>query len=317
MPRKILFANENEIVYEPYKSSLDLAWDSLATYYQQKAIEYQSDRVSKQALFTKFQIAKVELETISTTYKLIKEEVLSCVNVHHKVENKVNLFLKIVSDSKKIIEKKLAILRDSINKERKLLQIVQEYDCTIEHGVLKIILDNTHYVVIDGERYIYPDKWKPTGLRCTIEYKGLRYSGTRQCKGDLEELEQIIEYVQEKKLIGEYISENIKISIDICENETGGNNLCLLILDKFRRNSDINVIYEIVICYMCKIYWKNLVDNEYQVVNSYDNKMIDGLSKEYFVIAKIGVIRVSRGDNDFLIYLNENEIRTSTDIIND
>lgn len=308
MPKKILFSDESKTVYEDYKSSLEKTWDSLSSYYQQKAMEYQAEHMSKQSLVTKFQAARVELETISTTYKLLKDKVVKCINVRSKTESKINLTKKIVTDASAIIKKKLEMLRDTIQKEKTLCKDIEKYNCAIENGVLKIIIDNNHYIVVEGGKYVYPKKYVPKGLRCTIVYKEMKFIGNKQCASNLNEIDSVIEYCKEKNALGNFNHGIINIVIEEgCEVDSG-DEICLLIIEKLKKGYVTDIVFEIVICFLSKFTWRGLVKENYVILDGLGNKMIDGLSKEYYVVCNIGILRVNRSESGFMIYVNENEL---------
>lgn len=305
MPNKkqILHATQSQIHYKPIKSSLEDLWDSLANYY--------TDILTSDIniINNKFQLAKIELETNLTTYDLINKQVIETISVQKKHKSHIDLSKKLIMDCKTIIDNKIKLLKLAIKSENETFQLIKNYDCSLNDGVLIVFIENERVLVENG-KFMIDEKCKPIGFAVIIEYEEFIFRGEIKKEVFDDEIETFREYLKEKKMERKYQNNKVIIKIERTNVEhNSGNGMCIFIGKLLKSNVNINLIFEMLICYLSRYFVKQLIDVKYEIVNSFCETLCDGLSKEFYCIFGTNILKVKRMEGSFKLYFNGAKIR--------
>ncbi|KAM0688286.1 hypothetical protein COBT_000462 [Conglomerata obtusa] len=313
-----LYATETEIIYKQPETKLEISWNNLE---KQHSTGLENNVNSNlKALFSKFDLSKIELEICETVYKLKSDKKLGEIEVQTSIQKKnFSIKTKVVKDMIKSIEEYIKMLKDAILIENATSQLIKNLDFYLDGNEIRVKINNMRYIKLYNGLFVYPKKWEPLGIQCYISYKNFLFNGYVKLEYN-NEIEKIKNYFLENKLFGEYKYFDFKI---ILTKEKDFNNdenyklikndkLCTFIVKLIQKRCQLSTIMEYLGCYLSKYFLNALLpylnDVKSVFINIGQKMLPDGLSDIYVCIISENIIKIQRKEGSFEIFFNEKKL---------
>ncbi|TBU16028.1 hypothetical protein CWI41_040510 [Ordospora colligata] len=313
--KRIVVAKEDGVCYSTEKNSLAEVWDRLMEYYSAKVRCEQKCQADEDELLRMLSNSRIEAETGAAVYELIEKDVLSVHKVKSRSENACEFKQVILESCMNIIRKGIECLKNAIKREEVIWQKAENTGLPLKliDGEVRMYVNELDYIVLDNEgSYVYPQEWKPKGLRCTVVYMEMRLECWMPPKGD-DDVEMVKEYFMEQSMEQNMHKNGIEIEVcaDKYEECARSDEICKYVIEELREGRKMQTVFGDVVVYLSRMLVDVIVSRNSccSVLRYSGENLEDGLPEVFFVVSGNEVIRVERNMEGFEIFVNEMPVR--------
>jgi len=313
--KRIVVAKEDGVCYSTEKNSLAEVWDKLLEYYNEKARSEQKGQAEEDELLRMLCESRIEAETGVAVYDLIDKGVLAMHKVKSRNEDACEFKQVILESCIKIIGKGIEYLRSAIEKEEAIWQKVEHAGLPLRlvDGEIRMYVTELDYIVVDNEgSYVYPQEWKPKGLRCTVAYMEVRIECWMPPEGE-KDVELVKEYFLEQSMVQRMHKNGIEIEVKAegCEGCAISDEICRYVIEELREGRKMQNVFSDVVVYLSRMLVDAVVGRNAScsVLRYSGDDLEDGLPEVFFVVSGSEVVRAERSMERFEIFVNEMPVR--------
>jgi hypothetical protein len=318
---KMVAATEEQVHYERPRDTLSETWDRLQGYYTARLRDEHRSEMEENDLYRMLCSARVEAETGKTVYSLIDQGILKAYRIAARKKQKCRFKPFILDSCIKLLERGIEDTRNAIRLEQTVWNVLKDVELPIKlaDGEVRIYVTDEEYVCLNEEgNYVYPEEWRPRGLTCRITYMDMTFEHSSSPEEFGSPLQAVNEYFAEKRLVGEFGQNNLKIEI----SERGGSGkdstICRCVMGELRAGVDKNVVLSKTTLFLSRILVNYIIGSasHLKFLNYPNDELLaDGLTRTFFVIADGRVVKARRPDAGRVeIYVDETPVELATNL---
>lgn len=302
--RSVIFATEDECIYDNPMPRLEETWNNLAKYYVEKAEIVNSLVRKENEFFLPLAHSKVENETAMTVYQLVSQNIIKTYITAEYKEERANIKPFIISELRGILRKRLKELKENIADEEMVYKEIKKIhqDVRLVDNQIRIYSDGTNY--IDFKKMRSMVDYKSKGLSCSLKYRDIHLCCYVK-RSHLDFYDEIQEYFYEQTLAQRFCRNELLVEIGhVCYD--GKNTVCAAIIAELRQGKQLCELHESIIVGLSRYFLDRLLRAHQNIrfIETEDEKAIDGLSKMFFVTADNSTFKVIRNTYHFDIFFN-------------